>query len=218
MKPTDVSRIVGYVATTWPNFQPVTKEVIGVWDEYLGAFDYPIVLSVLRKEGRAGRLFAPGPGEVAHLVTQVLIDAPTPDEAWEEVARNRRERGRGWIPQWSHTTITETVKNFGGWYHLCSVEDDGHDRRQWMDMYRQITARQEADSHSDEVLDAIRGSNAPELPRPRVFPVGEIEAAPLTPAAFHEHITELVDRLKERGGLIRPSPYDPPPLGESDLT
>lgn len=141
------------VTGLWPNWQ-ANKPTYAVADRLLAGLPYLDVCAAVDALAIESPRFFPGPGELRVRALEVAAPeggAPSGDEAWGEVVRERHRAGQyagtalsDRALTFSHPAITAVVDALG-WSALCTSENEVADRAHFLRLYAERVTRLRVD-------------------------------------------------------------------------
>lgn len=140
----------------------IPKATLDLWFELLGDLPAGVVLAAVKAHYAMSEYpTRPAIGKIRReAVALMRPDVPTAAEAWGRVEHEMRRVG--WVGKPDLDPLTARVVRAIGWTQLCSSEEPGVERGQFLRMYDQMAQREERDAVLPEGLRP--GAMAPALP------------------------------------------------------
>lgn len=162
------------VTGIWPNWQ-ANPATFAVSERLLAALSYEDTVAALDALAIESPRWFPGPGELrvrAIEMGQPEGGAPSGDEAWGEVVRERHRAGQyagtalsDRALEFSHPAIAVVVEALG-WAELCTSENEVADRAHFLKLYAERVTRLRVDRATPPSVAAAiaRAAEATALP------------------------------------------------------
>ena len=161
--------VLGVLAAAFPQFN-LTKETGAVYSRVLSDVPDELLQTAALDCISKGKWF-PAVAELrdaALSIKRIGSGNPSAFEGWEEVIRLIREKGHGFLPEFSHPWIASAVRQIGGWDRICMSENLVADRARFFEAFQDAERRNlEAERTLPQVRElALRlaSSRRPELP------------------------------------------------------
>lgn len=114
------------------------EESVKLYAEMLADLPVEVLkLAVLRLIETRPYTTWPSIGELRRAAAQVLLNAPSPAEAVEEVREQIRAVGHWGSPRFSHPLVKRAV-DAADWYHLCMSEEPTVSMAQFRRLYEDV--------------------------------------------------------------------------------
>ena len=164
-----IVQVMGVLAAAYPSFN-LTRETISVYSRVLSDVPDELLQGAALDAVSKSRFF-PTVAELrdaALSIKRIGSGNPSAFEGWEEVVRLIREKGHGFLPEFSHPWIAASVRQIGGWQRLCMSENLVADRARFLEAMTDCERRNlEAERTLPQVRElALRlaTTRRPELP------------------------------------------------------
>src|SRR3990167_7053860 len=164
-----IVQVMGVLAAAYPSFS-LTRETIAVYQRVLSDVPDELLQHAALDCISKGRFF-PSVSELrdaALSIKRIGSGNPSAFEGWEEVVRVVREKGHGFLPEFSHPWIGAAVRQIGGWQRLCMSENLVADRARFFEAFQDAERR---NTESERTLPQVRelalrlaSTRRPELP------------------------------------------------------
>ena len=149
-----IVQIMGVLAAAYPSFL-LTRETIAVYQRVLSDVPDELLQGAALDAVSKSRFF-PTVAELrdaALSIKRIGSGNPSAFEGWEEVIRLIREKGHGFLPEFSHPWITSAVRQIGGWQRLCMSENLVADRARFLEA---MTDCERRNLESERTLPQVR--------------------------------------------------------------
>jgi hypothetical protein len=150
-----IIRVLAPLAAVFPHWNPA-KEAVDVYVAVLGDIPADLLQASIVHLASMPREFMPPPGVIRQTAFELrasAVSAPDEFQAWAEVTRAISDVGSYRLPEFSHPTIAEAVRQIGGWRLVCLSEDATADRARFLQAFKQLSERGEAETR---MLPAVR--------------------------------------------------------------
>lgn len=151
MTKNEAARILAVIAAAYPRFQVDSEGLtLSVWHEMLGDLDYKLVQIAVQKL----ILESPFPPTISDVRKQVVEIIQDPDDnvdgasAWGEVVQAIRNYGY-YRTEEALNSLSPRVRKVAsmiGWREICTCEEPGVVRGQFIKMYETYAAREKQDA------------------------------------------------------------------------
>jgi hypothetical protein len=158
----EVTKILKILSDTYPAFGKVTTIKIEIWQETIGDLPYEMVSMALKKIiSTSEDQFAPTIATIRKACLEIMQpdNGLSSSEAWEEVEKAIRHFG--WAREIealeSMSLLTKRTVKACNWQEICSTEEIGIMKAQFMRMYDQFKARETQDKLIPQNLRPLLG-------------------------------------------------------------
>jgi len=143
---TEFAKVLGVLATLYPRFV-IEDRTIAAYSAILGDLDAELLKAATLVCGSTGTFF-PAAAELRAAAFELIehqSGLPTAPEAWAEVMNEVRRVGHTGLPRWSNPLIGRAVEAIGGWWQLCTSENNVADRARFFESYNVLLERERYD-------------------------------------------------------------------------
>jgi hypothetical protein len=149
-----IVQVMGVLAAAYPSFL-LTRETIAVYQRVLSDVPDELLQHAALDTISKCKWF-PTVAELrdaALSIKRIGSGNPSAFEGWEEVVRLIREKGHGFLPEFSHPWIASAVRQIGGWQRLCMSENLVADRARFLEAMQDAERR---NLESERTLPQVR--------------------------------------------------------------
>ena len=138
----ELKKVLETLADGWPNYK-ANRGTVRLAELLLLPFDVGPVMAALASYYVEGEAFAPTVGQLVQRAAALAegSDAPTADEALDEVWRAIAHVGAYRTPEWSHPAVERAVAAYGGWQQVCANDNPDAFRAQFAKLYASARSR-----------------------------------------------------------------------------